>query len=825
MSKIDEQIAREKASVTRGKEIFYEKLRRAADKGVEFDGQVGQRFVYQLMHRMIRPLVERQKQVRRQWTAAQQTGRRLSGWEEMFLLLDPEDIAYLTVYLTLARGDKIQRSVQMFGRHLGLYLNKQFRFRQLEARERARVKGGGQPSYNRLNKLKAEVKVINARHARKWEKRLSDLALDDWPIEARTHLGVEMAQMLVDVCPDGFEMELVRRNGRVHKTLRRTEALEKALDQAYQTFSEELPWMIPMVCPPRPWGLLSLGGYLEDRQPLIKDTHKLRSRSAPGDETVAGLNRIQDVAWAINRDVYRVALEARARNLTQVLPVGEAPALPERVSDDVYKAMTREEKQALSLKRRAIHDERHQLEGHREAMRRQLEVARVCMHEPALYFPHNLDFRGRVYPIPQDLNPQADDFGKALLQFSERKQLGQTGFEWLCYHVANCYGMDKGSRADQLVWVADHDAMIRAVATHPFDHVNEWAPADEPWQFLAAAMEYTRCQEGGADPAEYWSALPIHIDGSCNGLQHLAAMARDPQAALAVNLTSALDRQDIYQNVADRVAASVAEDAARSRGASAVSLAHLAPAERWHGKVTRKTVKRAVMTTPYGLTAIGMRDQLIDDGFCRGLPGDPQENAGYLRDKIMEAMGDELGLAMDTMRWLQDNATILATNDLGVSWTAPGGFKVHMEYIKHVTYRYTVNGKYRVAPGATNVEYQFRRADLETGLLAVRQKLAIVPNIIHSFDAAHLIKTVLAAPADLDVAVVHDSFGTHACDVPRLAQVIREQFVEIYRQDWFTSLMHDFNLSRLGGDFPLLEPPARGSFNIEETLDAEYFFA
>ena len=37
-------------------------------------------------------------------------------------------------------------------------------------------------------------------------------------------------------------------------------------------------------------------------------------------------------------------------------------------------------------------------------------------------------------------------------------------------------------------------------------------------------------------PEEYVSQLPIHQDGSCNGLQHYAALGRDEIGAISVNL-------------------------------------------------------------------------------------------------------------------------------------------------------------------------------------------------------------------------------------------------------------------------------------------------
>lgn len=53
-----------------------------------------------------------------------------------------------------------------------------------------------------------------------------------------------------------------------------------------------------------------------------------------------------------------------------------------------------------------------------------------------------------------------------------------------------------------------------------------WAKSEEPWQTLAACIEVRNAVASG-DPASYVSKFPLHQDGSCNGLQHYAALGRD----------------------------------------------------------------------------------------------------------------------------------------------------------------------------------------------------------------------------------------------------------------------------------------------------------
>jgi len=49
--------------------------------------------------------------------------------------------------------------------------------------------------------------------------------------------------------------------------------------------------------------------------------------------------------------------------------------------------------------------------------------------------------------------------------------------------------------------------------------------ADQPWLFLAACLEWKRYKEEGPGMISH---LPISMDGSCNGYQHLSAMGLDP---------------------------------------------------------------------------------------------------------------------------------------------------------------------------------------------------------------------------------------------------------------------------------------------------------
>ena len=64
-----------------------------------------------------------------------------------------------------------------------------------------------------------------------------------------------------------------------------------------------------------------------------------------------------------------------------------------------------------------------------------IQVAEQFRHEPGMWFPHNMDFRGRAYPMPPHLNHLGSDTSRGILQFAEGRALGEHGLEWLYIQV------------------------------------------------------------------------------------------------------------------------------------------------------------------------------------------------------------------------------------------------------------------------------------------------------------------------------------------------------------------------------------------------------
>ena len=195
------------------------------------------------------------------------------------------------------------------------------------------------------------------------------------------------------------------------------------------------------------------------------------------------------------------------------------------------------------------------------------------------------------------------DLPRSLLLFAKGKPLGRDGFEWLKLHTINLTDMKKKeSIASRLAFAEEMLPEMLDSAKNPLTGRRWWLESDAPWQTLSACMEVAAALECPEGVENYVSHLPIHQDGSCNGLQHYAAIGRDSLGASAVNLVPSELPGDVYSEIANIVEQKREED----------SVAGNDIAKNLEGIIRRKVVKRPVMTTVYGVTMYGAAKQVFN---------------------------------------------------------------------------------------------------------------------------------------------------------------------------------------------------------------------
>ncbi|KAI1113439.1 DNA-directed RNA polymerase [Nemania sp. NC0429] len=584
---------------------------------------------------------------------------------------------------------------------------------------------------------------------------------------------------------------------------------------------------LPMLVEPQPWTKFNKGGFLEFPSQLVRVKNGERDQKIYAeaaiqrgdlDQVTKGLDVLGRTAWQINRPVFDVMLEAwnSGEALANIPPLDPKIPIPEE-PDSSEDPMVRRD---WLIRVRAAENEKSGLHSERCFMNFQLEIARA-FREQTFYFPHNMDFRGRAYPIPAYLNHMGADHVRGLLRFAVGRELGENGLRWLKVQLANVFGYDKASLEEREAFATDHMEDISDSVASPLTGKRWWLKAEDPWQCLAACFELKAALDS-PDPTKYVSHLPVHQDGTCNGLQHYAALGGDRWGAQQVNLLPGDRPADVYSAVADLVKIGIAEDlAAGSFLAKAVD-----------GKITRKVVKQTVMTNVYGVTFIGAKAQVqkqIDAAYPNigaesGVPSPVL--ASYIATKIFKALSTMFSGAHDIQYWLGECAgrvcraltpeqlERIATDDTKAtekSKTSKKGAKkksstATMEQILNqfrstivwttplrmpIVQPYRKSGTRVISTCLQDLTLQIpERSD---PVNRRKQLQAFPPNFIHSLDASHMLLSALECDElGLSFAAVHDSFWTHAADVDVMNRVLRDAFVRIHSDDVIKRLGSEF---------------------------------
>lgn len=238
------------------------------------------------------------------------------------------------------------------------------------------------------------------------------------------------------------------------------------------------------------------------------------------------------------------------------------------------------------------------------------------------------------------------------------------------------------------------------------------------------------------------------------------------------------------------------------------------------------------MTLPYGVTKFGMQDQVQD--FLRekheeGEPWFTVEGDGakayipfsaYMGGLIYQCVGEVVRAAPVAMKWLQDLSKVMSKAGLPLNWRSPAGFPVQQAYWKQKQKRV------KTVFGGTTYTLAYSE-DTDT-IDARRQASGVAPNFVHSLDASHLMLTVsYALDAGIeDFAMIHDSFGCHACDTDVLNYLIRETFIQQYSEDRLKEF-RDIVLKQLPEELRDEVPPLpeKGDLDLGSVRDSVYFFA
>lgn len=461
----------------------------------------------------------------------------------------------------------------------------------------------------------------------------------------------------------------------------------------------------------------------------------------------------------------------------------------------------------------------------------------LTINDRVFYQEHTCDYRGRVYSSEAYMQFQGSDIARGIMEFAERKPYSASGIRRLKVHLANSYNksfhkdaipdymegkyakyleeqgldtvsMDKLLLNDRIAWV---DANIPWICSR-----TDLDPdAENPVAFLAACWELDKVIhiEG------YEGGLPIPVDGSNNGWQHLSAMSKDPDAASLVSMTNEKYQKDFYVAVAKEMIKS---------------------AKPWFKKknipmkhIRKGIAKRGAMTRAYSAGKEKIAINMLADCKQMGLAStyrisddDCHMLAGHLIDAVNTVCKGPLRLT----KWLQSVAKHeIEMGETEFQWTTPSGFPVRYKMlVKGETKVWSTIkqigqiGHIIVSPKTRMIKNEENIWEDTGELIADARAYAsgIAPNVVHSYDAAHM--SFVITRFDGCFGAVHDSFSTHASDVDDLLDITKGTFIGMYAMDsWFDDFKDRIMKHK---DTFTLPNPELGSYNVESVLDADYFF-
>ena len=672
-----------------------------------------------------------------------------------------------------------------------------------------------------------------------FNKRL-DFHLDQWSVTEKFQTGLVLVRLFIE-STGLVEFEEKYEKRKHYKFIIPTAELVQWIESTNEKLEVMQPFFIPMVCPPKDWVGIFEGGYISPylkKNKLVKNNNRdyLKQLSTATMPIVyEAINHIQATAWQINSKVLDVVKELwEIGKAVAELPDREDEPLipyPYPEKDTKTDSYTQEEIEIIKKWKRdtyEIHKSNVQKRSVRLLVSQIIRLANQFKNYEKIWFPYQMDFRGRLYPIPVLLQPQGSDLAKGLLHFAEGKPLKDAAsINWFKIHGANVYGYDKESYTKRADWVDLHSMELTEYARNPLEN-RGWTEADKPFQFLAWCFEYS---DWLSNPNSFKSHIPIQLDGTCNGLQHYSALLRDPVGGGAVNLVNTEKPSDIYAKVAERLEEKLNAIIQMERG-SPDSNTQLARSWLNLG-INRKLTKRPVMVLPYGGTMLSCREYIgeyLTDNYSPNFvwqhfgTGENPTDCNYkvslwLSKYLWESIQETLQAATVGMAYLRKLSRILTSRKMYIEWLTPAGLLVRQAYPTRKQKEVKTELYGSIIKVRVNI-------DDDSMLDSQRQVNGICPNFIHSLDAACLMLYLnKCKEAGIDsILSVHDCYGTHASDTEKSARFLREAFVEIYRQPILENFTTDILAATDIEETELPEIPEKGSLDIEEVLNSDYFF-
>jgi DNA-directed RNA polymerase len=805
---------REGTWIRLGKDRYDRAEKKNQDKG---RNSVTPPFVY-VQKQLLIPLSERIEQfINSQYKVA---GRRHTASEPLRDLDDPKKIALITLKIII---DCIasHKTLAQTGLQIGSMIEVEIQNNIFKAKEPHLHTVVLRDLLKRTSNVKHRKRVF-AHTLNKYK-----VQVDKWDIRKQALVGLK----LIDLCIKSTglcQLKAVRerKDKTVNYLILKPEVEKKIKDNSFEC-SVLTPYYKAMVVPPKPYSTPFNGGFHNEylsKQPLIKTHDYTYLHTLDNDKLkdfYDAVNHLQSVPFKIDKDMFQIFKEIWDNNLK----LGKFPDRESLLDEKgkpkgIYRDPKVDEILELRIKykrdlNRVYNDEIARSSKVLNTLVA-IDLAVEYLEFERIYFAIFSDKRGRLYCMGTTITYQTDQKIKSLITFANSERLNERGKYWLYVHASNTWGNDKVSYDERYAFTESKLNEFISYAELPLDNKG-WNYADKPMEFLNTCMNLKRLHQDN----DFTCNLPVSMDATCSGLQVLSILMRDENTAKKVNVLPSSKPQDIYTAVAEKVKTEVELKA--SQGSS--------EANRWlQFGITRKIVKRNIMTYVYSLKPYGARQQIFDEYKSiiefnpdkKVLADDGFSDCRWLAKIVWDKMEQEIDLEAQLMKWFQDCSKLFAKANIIMKWTTPMGFPVEMDY------RYLIPFKVKTAISGSLVYTTYRR---ELNRKDSRKySSSVSPNIVHSLDGAIAQAVALYCknherPIN-DLLMVHDSFATNPNRIDDLHSIIRNVVVDLFTEDYLDVLYNDWK-SQLPSKLQtrLTPPPQRGNLDINKIKESLYFFS
>ena len=448
-----------------------------------------------------------------------------------------------------------------------------------------------------------------------------NIGLSEWKDLDKNHNHLYESQIIVAIAGNLVQflttawvniIELTTQYGddrKLHNTIRIQEDARSIVIKSENTKIFIMPAKLPMIVEPKQYKLVNnkiiLGGFLKNDISYVENLfiHKI------GYKYTTKLKKDNDIIDLIN-GVSRVPYKINKETLEYIQLYGVEKDIIISVDKSKYntikKITSNNESNKFAYKPHIKRSKKldKQLRSVQSSIYMQtniLNIAELYCLVDKIYFPVRLDQPTRLYCSTEYLNYQSTDLAKGLLLFAKPGVIYKDHIDTINY--LKSYGatlfdsvLDKKSLNHKVKWI---DSNTDYILNFKFnDIINK---SNNKTCFLSFCFQYARFVEfmNDINATSFTTYLPIQLDASCNGYQHLSLLTRDKKVLKQLNLTPSTkddDPDDLYnfmlikvrEYLNNRLNSKISDDEER------LSIKRL---NKIH--LNRSIVKKALMTYSY----------------------------------------------------------------------------------------------------------------------------------------------------------------------------------------------------------------------------------